>query len=48
MKGIAATERLIAQPAGGRCQYKVCLTKKSEVDRELIGWIKTAFDTAGS
>jgi len=48
MKGIAATERLIAQPAGGMCQYKVFLTKKSEVDRELIGWIKTAFDTAGS
>ena len=48
MKGVAATERLIAQPAGGMCQYKVFLTKKGEVDRELIGWIKTAFDNAGS
>ena len=48
MKGVAATERLVAQPAGGMCQYKVFLTKKGEVDRELIGWIKTAFENAGS
>lgn len=48
MKGVPATERLIAQPAGGMCQYKVFLTKKGEVDRELIGWIKTAFESAGS
>lgn len=48
MKGVAATERLVAQPSGGMCQYKVFLTKKGEVDRELIGWIKTAFESAGS
>ena len=48
MKGVAATERLIAQPAGGMCQYKVFLTKKDEVDNEMIGWITTAFESAGS
>ena len=48
MKDVAATERLIAQPAGGMCQYKVFLTGTSEVDHVLIGWIKTAYESAGS
>lgn len=47
MKGIPATERLIEQPAGGMCQYKVWLTDIKEVDEELISWIKTAFESAG-
>jgi hypothetical protein len=47
MKGIAPTERLIAQAPGGMCQYKVFLSNVKEVDRELIGWIKIAFDNAG-
>lgn len=47
MKDVAATSRLIAQPPGGMCQYKVNVTASSEVDRELIAWIKTAYDRAG-
>jgi hypothetical protein len=47
MKGVPATDRLIEQKPGGMCQYKVRLSDRSEVDAELIGWIRTAFDAAG-
>jgi len=47
MKGLEATDRLTALPAGGMCQYKVNVTDAKEVDKELIGWIKAAFDSAG-
>ncbi len=47
MKGVEATNRLIAMPEGGMCQYKVRLAGASEVDDELIGWIKRAYDSAG-
>jgi len=47
MKGVPATSRLAAQPAGGMCQYKVLLTDAKEVDRELVGWLKQAYDSAG-
>lgn len=46
MKGVAGTERLIEQPAGGMCNYKVKLTTPDEVDAELISWIKQAFDAS--
>jgi len=29
------------------CQYKVKLTSASEVDAEMIGWIRRAYDAAG-
>ena len=47
VKGLAATERLVALPAGGMCQYKVKCTQPAEVDEELFGWLKQAFDAAG-
>jgi hypothetical protein len=47
MKGVSARGRLEALPAGGMCQYKVRLTDAREVDEELIGWIRTAYDTSG-
>ena len=47
MKGIAATDRLIAEKPGGMCQYKVKITDKKEVDAELMGWIKEAFKQSG-
>ncbi len=46
MKGVEGTERLLAQPPGGMCQYKVKITDVSEVDAELIDWIKMAYDAA--
>jgi len=47
MKGVAATSRLNALPPGGMCQYKVNVTSSEEVDKELIAWIKQAYDSAG-
>jgi len=47
MKGVPATERLLAEKPGGMCQYKVKVTSASEVDAELLGWIRQAYDAAG-
>jgi hypothetical protein len=47
MKGVAATDRLLAEPPGKMCNYKVALTSIKDVDAELIGWIRSAFDSAG-
>lgn len=47
MKGVAATTRLIEMPPGKMCQYKVNLSDSKEVDKELISWIKQAYDSAG-
>jgi hypothetical protein len=46
MKGAPATDRLIAQPPGGMCQYKVWITAAAEVDAELLGWLRRAYDAA--
>jgi len=46
MKGIAPTDRLIEQKPGGMCQYKVRLSSQDEVDQELIGWLRIAYDSA--
>ncbi len=47
MKGVPATDRLLEQSPGGMCNYKVKLTSAGEVDRDVIGWIRKAFDSAG-
>jgi hypothetical protein len=44
MKGVPGTDRLLAQPAGGMCQYKVKLTSPSDVDNELLAWVRRAYD----
>ena len=47
LKGVKGTARLIELPPGGMCQYKVRLSQKAEVDKELLGWIRAAYDAAG-
>lgn len=46
MKGLDGTERLIPQANNLMCQYKVFITSIDEVDSELVGWLKTAYQTA--
>jgi hypothetical protein len=46
MKDIPGTERLVEQPPGGMCQYKVWLTSMHEINDELFDWIKIAYDLA--
>ena len=47
MKGLTGSDRLIelAQPA--MCAFKVKVSDVREVDRELLSWIKQAYDNAG-
>ena len=47
VRDLAATERLVAMPAGGMCQFTVHLTAAKEIDAELLGWLRAAFDAAG-
>jgi len=47
MKGVPGSDRLVEQPAGGMCNYKVRLTRPEEVDSELIAWLKQAYESAG-
>ena len=47
MKDVPSTSRLQAVPAGGMCQYKVKVTQASEVDAELVSWVRRAYDSAG-
>jgi t-SNARE complex subunit (syntaxin) len=47
MKGVAATARLEAQPEKSMCQYKVKVTRDAEVDKELVAWVKMAYEGAG-
>lgn len=46
MKGVPATDRLLALPPKGMCDYKVNLTAVEQVDATVIGWIRQAFDGA--
>jgi hypothetical protein len=46
-KTLEGTDRLLIQPAGGMCTHKVKLTEASEVDEELLNWLRAAFDSAG-
>jgi hypothetical protein len=47
VKGLPRSARLKALPPGGMCQYTVRLSKPDEIDAELIGWVRAAYDAAG-
>jgi len=46
-KDFKKNKRLLEQPKGGMCNYIVNLIDAKEVDAELVGWLKSAFDQAG-
>jgi hypothetical protein len=46
-KTLAPHPRLIELPPGNMCNFKVKITEVAEVDDELIGWIRQAFESAG-
>jgi hypothetical protein len=46
-KSLPASARLKALPPGGMCQYSVRLSKPGDVDAELLGWVRAAYDAAG-
>jgi hypothetical protein len=46
-KDLKKNPRLLEQPKGSMCNYIVNLTEPQDVDSELIGWIKSAYEQAG-
>ena len=46
MKGVKGGARLEEQKPGGMCQYKVKVASAADVDRELVAWIRQAYDSA--
>jgi hypothetical protein len=44
---VTGTERLVAQKPGGMVGYKVRLSSPAEVDAELKGWLRKAWEGAG-
>lgn len=46
-KQLTGGERLKAQAPGGMCAYKVRIASTAEVDAELLGWLRTAYEAAG-
>lgn len=47
LKTLQPTARLEALPPKGMCEFKVKLTEATEVDDELVAWLKLAYDAAG-
>lgn len=46
VKDLPLSERLKVMPAGQMCNYKIRLTDVAEVDAELVGWLKAAYEAA--
>lgn len=46
-KALPEAARLKALPPGGMCQYAVRISGAGEIDAELIGWLRTAYEGAG-
>ena len=46
-KGLKGSSRLTAMPPGGMCQYTVRITAVGEVDKELVAWMRAAYESAG-
>jgi hypothetical protein len=47
MKGVEPTDRLQALPAGQMCNYGVRLSEVGQVDAELLGWLRRAYEASG-
>ena len=45
-RNLPADPRLKVLPPGGMCPYAVRLSTPSDVDPQLIGWLRAAFDAA--
>lgn len=45
-KDLKKNPRLMEQPKGSMCNYIVSLTDVSEVDAELVAWIRSAYEGA--
>ena len=46
-KDLPPAARLKAMPPGGMCQYTVRISQAKEIDAQLLGWLRAAYDNAG-
>ncbi len=46
-KDLPASTLLAEQPPGSMCNYKIRLSSVEEVNDELIGWLRQAYDQSG-
>lgn len=46
-KTLPPSPRLKAMPPGGMCAYSLRLTNAEQIDAELAGWLRSAYDAAG-
>ena len=47
LKGTTPPARFTVVPPGGMCQLKIRVEQSEEVDRELVEWLRKAYDAAG-
>jgi t-SNARE complex subunit (syntaxin) len=47
LKDVQPTGGLVALPPKSMCDYKIRLASVDDVSKELLGWIRKAFDAAG-
>jgi hypothetical protein len=47
VKNLETDERLVEQPAGSMCNYKVRLTDADQVDEIVVSWVRRAYQAAG-
>ena len=47
LKGQAPKGKLEAEKNTAMCSHKINLTAATDIDKEVIGWIKTAYENAG-
>jgi len=46
-KDLDSDERLLEQPAGSMCNYKVRLSNPEQIDETIISWVRRAYEKAG-
>jgi len=46
LKAVKGTDRLVAQPDRAMFPFKVGVTSVGEIDRELLAWLRQAYDAA--
>ena len=47
IKNLDVDERLIEQPAGSMCNYKVRFSEAEQVDETIVSWVRRAYEAAG-
>jgi hypothetical protein len=47
IKDLDTDERLVEQPAGSMCNYKVRLTEPDQIDETVVNWLRMAYEKAG-